>query len=100
MKDTKSYFKGEDDLLEPSTSVHAVVDGSIKSIGHLYAASICNFGPAPNFLAPWVYNFIVGGIDEVLKELPSKLSDSSNLEIFYNQVIFFSFSFLLIIKLF
>ena len=44
----------------------------MKSVGRLFAASLCNFGPVPNFLCEWVYDFIIGGPNEVYKKLPDK----------------------------
>ena len=44
----------------------------MKSVGHLFAASLCNFGPVPNVLCEWVCDFIIGGPNEVHKKLPDK----------------------------
>ena len=75
MKDIRAnYFKGSTEVsLEPIKNLHAIADGSIRNIGHLFAASIYNRGPAPNFLAEWVYNYIIHGLDKVLETLPPKL---------------------------
>jgi len=86
LKDIKAYFKGPENAMEPSTSTHAVADGTIKSIGHLFAATICNYGPAPNFLVDWVFNYILGGSDRVLQHLPKQIENSSKLGIVYNEV--------------
>lgn len=67
------YFCGTGDAMEPICSQHAVADKTIKTIGHLFAASICNYGPSPNFIAPWIFNYFVGGMDKVLEELPDSL---------------------------
>ena len=43
------YFTVAEENVEPVNSLHAGADGTMKAIGHLFAASICNYGPAPNF---------------------------------------------------
>ena len=83
------YFTGNS--MEPIRSLHAVADGTVKAIGHLFAASICNYGPAPNFVSSWVFNYIVGGVDKILEDLPVHLDfdnndDDKNLCEVYNQV--------------
>ena len=50
----------------------------MKSVGHLFAALLCNFGLVPNFLCERVYNFIVGGPNEVYKKLADKLLGCKN----------------------
>ena len=64
----------------------SVADGSINSIGHLFAASICNGGPGPSFLAPWVYTFITGGLKAVLSSLPRHLVPGSLHSRMYKEV--------------
>ena len=44
------YFTGAEENVEPVNSLHAGADGTMKAIGHLFAASICNYGPAPIFI--------------------------------------------------
>ena len=44
----------------------SVTDGTARSIGHMFAASLCQGGPSPSFLAPWVYYYLVGGVETVL----------------------------------
>ena len=53
------YFTDAEENMEPVNSLHVVVDGTMKAIGHLFAASICNYGPAPSFLSTWIFNYIV-----------------------------------------
>ena len=78
LKEVKElYFTGRDGNMEPVHSVHVLANGTMKSIGHLMAASVCNFGPAPNFMQKWIYYYIVGGIEKVLENLPSSLEDDS-----------------------
>lgn len=73
--------------MEPICSTHAVSEGLMKSIGHLFGASLCNFGPAPTFLNEWVFYYIIGGIDKVLENLPDKISTTDkNLEEVYEKV--------------
>ena len=45
------YFTGAEVNMEPVNSLHAMADGTMEAIGHLFAASICNYGPGPNFLS-------------------------------------------------
>ena len=54
-----TFFVGNnDDGYEPSGGIVTIADGTMNSIGHLFAASIINGGPAPAFLASWVYEYI------------------------------------------
>ena len=62
----------------------------MNSIGHLFAASIINGGPAPAFLASWVYEYMSNGIKGALKSAP-KMDDTSSLGNLYQKVILFSF---------
>jgi len=66
------YFKGEKNCgLDPAFGLMSVADGTLSSIGHLFVASIVNNGPGPGFLTPWLYEFLVGGIEAI--GLPSTL---------------------------
>lgn len=49
----------------------SVADGTLLCAGHLFSTSLCHHGPSPGFLSPWVFQYIVGGINAV--ELPQKL---------------------------
>ena len=82
----EKYFYGKDNNLEPRKSLYAVADGSMKSVGHLLAASICQNGPPPNFLAKWVYGYISSGVDGVIQNLPPHLDDSEKFGSVYNKV--------------
>ena len=79
--------------MEPVCNTYYVADGTIKSVRHLFAASLCNFGPVPNFLYEWVYVFIIGGPNEVHKKLPDKLLGCKNQlgEIYEKVYIYFTF---------
>ena len=55
--------------MEPVPSTYYVADGTMKSVGHLFAALLCNFSSIPNFLCEWVYDFIIGRPNEVYKKL-------------------------------
>lgn len=59
---------------EPCQMRFCVADGSLQAIGHLFAASLINGGPGANYLAPWVYNYLVGGLAYVLTQLPLSLN--------------------------
>jgi len=88
IKDVKEcYFTGNDGVMETICSTHAVSEGLMKSIGQLFGASLCNFGPAPNFLNEWVFYYVIGGIDKVLENLPENISTTDkNLEEVYEKV--------------
>ena len=69
------YFQGDDGCgFEPMCSTAGISNGTAYSIGHLIAASICHGGSVPGFFAPWIYKYITGGLKELLKDLPKKLS--------------------------
>jgi len=61
-----TYFVNTADGYEPSCGLLSVTDGTLESIGHLFAASVVNGGQGPNFLSSWVYNFIVGNAEFLL----------------------------------
>ncbi|XP_066930715.1 acid ceramidase-like [Clytia hemisphaerica] len=44
----------------------SVSDGTMICIGHLFISSIVCSGPAPNFLSPWAYEYLVGGIENTV----------------------------------
>ena len=74
-----TFFVGtDDDGCEPSEGILIITDGTMNSIGHLFAASIINGGPAPAFLASWVYEYISSGIKSTLKSA-AKMDDTSSL---------------------
>ncbi|XP_047143016.2 uncharacterized protein LOC124817223 [Hydra vulgaris] len=54
LKSIKIRFFTGDDLVGyvPSCGILSVADGTVKTIGHLFAASMVNGGPAPFFLSP------------------------------------------------
>ena len=60
--------------------------GTIRAIGHLFAASICNGGPDAGFLAPWVYNYIIGGLQEAVSLHPDALCFGSKYSELYQKV--------------
>ena len=59
--------------MEPACSTYYVADSTMRSVDRLFAGSLCNFGHSPNFLCEWVYDFFIGGPNEVYKKLPDKL---------------------------
>ena len=71
--------------MEPVCSTYCVADGTMKSVGHFFAASLCNFALVPNFRCEWVYNFIISGPNEVYKKLP----DYGSLYMTYTLIHFF-----------
>ena len=67
----KRYFKAFNEEIplsgfEPAVSYMSVSDGTMISIGHLFISSIVCSGPAPNFLSPWAYEYLVGGIEKTV----------------------------------
>ena len=56
-------------------------------ICRLFAATLCQVAPGPSFLAPWVYNYLVGGVETILLYYKNlKVSPTSKLYTFYSQV--------------
>ena len=49
----------------PHENIIAVSNGHFRVAGELMAASIVQGGPAPDFMAPWVYDYISAGIEGV-----------------------------------
>ena len=91
------YFTGDEQSgYEPSIGIVNIADGKAFSVGHLYAASMCNGGPGPSILAPWMYDFFVCGMPLVMQKLPSHLPDSKYSDL-YEQV-FSYFLFMLVIR--
>ena len=84
------YFTGAEENKEPVNSLHAhpVADTTMKAVCHLFAASICNYGPAPNFLLTWIFSHIVEGIEAVLNNIPPILDTESSDYLFavYNKI--------------
>ena len=89
IKEIKScYFVGTDDRgYEPCCGTISVADGTVMSIGHLFAASICNGGAAPCFLSQWLHIYIAYGLQKVLTCLPSTLPAGSCYSEIYGEVI-------------
>ena len=63
-----------------------VTDGSLVAVGHLFAAIIVNGGPGLFFLAPWVYHYIIYGLDCISSLLPSRVDDRTLYSTAYNEV--------------
>ena len=77
----------EEEDRERSLGLISVTDGTVPSIGQLFAASICQGGPGSSFLAPRVYNYLVGGVETILLYYRNqKISPASNIYTFYSQV--------------
>lgn len=89
IKEVKScYFVGTDDIgYEPCCGTISVADGTVMSIGHLFAASVCNGGAAPCFLSQWLYTYISSGLQSVMTSLPSTLPPGSCYSEIYGEVI-------------
>lgn len=59
----------------PCESTVALTEGSFEIAGELMAMSLAQGGPAPNFLAPWVFDYLSTGLDGVVAEI-EKMEDS------------------------
>jgi len=69
-----AYFIGDSvNGFEPIKGLLSVADGSFEAIGHLFACSLVNGGPGPNFLVSWVYHYLTVGITGLSTDLPSHL---------------------------
>ena len=80
------YFTGNDETgFEPSFGITSVTDGTAFSVWHLFAATVYNGGPAPNIFSSWIYNYIIGGMNRLKKEVPQELPGSI-FEDLYKQV--------------
>ena len=49
----------------PSCGFQSVAEGVVKSIDHVLVASVIKGGTGPGFLSPWVYWYLVNGIDGI-----------------------------------
>ena len=80
-------FKDGCNGIEPQINLYEdIANNKFKLAGELMASSIAMCGPAPNFFAPWVYHFFVGGMDAVLSSIPKQISGSSSFGKMYNKV--------------
>ena len=83
----KTHFIENNEIgFEPFCGLVSVTDGSLMAIGHLFAASIVNGGPGPCFLAPWVYHYIIDGLDCIFSFLPSRVDDRTLYSTAYNEL--------------
>lgn len=82
-----AYFTGDEtNGYEPYCGILSVMDGTARAMGHLFSASILNGGPGLAFLAPWVFEFIVGGMHNALAVCPKAVDESSSMKCFFNKV--------------
>jgi len=80
------FFEESDDGCVPSCGMQSVADGTVRSIGHLIAATVCSGGPGPGFLAPWVYFYLVSGTTELNNHMPDKLHKNAEYYNLHTQV--------------
>ena len=81
------FFLDDDDGKIPNFNLYQDYSrGTFYLVGVLIAYSICLNGPAPNFFASWMYDYIVGGQEAVLKCLPTKIQEKSILSRAFNKV--------------
>ena len=66
----------------PVASTISLSEGYYKAAGLLMACSIVHGGPAPNFMAQWVFDYIAHGlhqvplgIDDIQNKLPKKVAE-------------------------
>ena len=64
----------------------SAMDEILMAIRHLFAASIVNGGPGPYFLAPWVYHYIIDGVDSISSFLPLRVDDRTLYSTAHNEV--------------
>ena len=84
----EQYFTAvnEKEGREPSLGLVSVIDGTARSIGQLFAASLCQGGPSLSFVAPWVFYYLVGGVETILLYCKNlKISPTSKFCTFYSQ---------------
>ena len=53
--------------------LQSVADSTARAIVHLFAASICCGGPAPEFLKAWCFQYLTEGVTGLLKNLPQEI---------------------------
>jgi len=73
---------------EPYFGIVSVADGTAKAVGHLFAASIVNGGPAPGFISPWIFEFMVNGITDAVKICPQQLDNTVQVKGLFEKVIY------------
>jgi hypothetical protein len=66
----------------------AMTSGHFQIAGELMAASIVQGGPAPDFLAEWVYKYLSSGIEGIMVD-ESKIEDQSVRQLITRVSIFF-----------
>ena len=83
----KTHFIENNEIgFEPFCGLVSVMDESLMAIGYLFAASIVNGGPGPCFLAPWVYHYIIDGLDCISSFSPSRVDGRTLYSTAYNEV--------------
>ena len=60
----------------PYDSTLAMTSGHFRIAGEIMAPSIVQGGPAPDFLAEWVYKYLSSGIEGIMVD-ESKIEDQS-----------------------
>ena len=67
----------------PNGSTVLVSQGLFVLAGQLFAASVCQSGPAPAFVAPWVYQYLLRGTEAISSSFnEDSLSCSKHEELF------------------
>ena len=64
------------DSMVPIESCMAVANDEFCIAGELCSSSIAQGGPAPNFLAEWLYDFLAGGLKGISFDKSTKLDDA------------------------
>ena len=69
------FFHGNNSTgYQSASGTVSVADRTAFSVGHLFAASVCNGGPSPNIFASWILRYITGGANSLMQELSAELS--------------------------
>ena len=83
----KIHFTEKNEIgFKPFCGLVRVTGRSLMVIGHLLVASITNGGPTPGFLVPWVYHYVIDGLDSVSSFLSSRVNDRTLCSTAYNEV--------------
>ena len=81
----KTHFIENNEIgFEPFCGLVSVMDGNLITIEHLFAAIIVNGGPC--FLDPWVYHYIIDGLDCLSSFLSSRVDNRTLYSTSYNDV--------------
>lgn len=79
-------FKATNEGYVPDCDLYDdLAKGLFRRAGNLFAYSLCQNGPAPNFFSSWIFTFIYGGLEAILDDLPERINNEA-----YNKVNFYT----------